>query len=249
MRKIIIGSVALKYHFPDFDRENADIDYLVEKETKSTKLVEHHVIPPLWKRIKPDQEYLTPDQLYTLKVSHSYWNIFWNKTIYDILFLKEKGCKLDEELHNELYLYWIEKHGPKNVNLNKNNNEFFGKYVEREFDHDLIHELVKYYEEPLYKDLLIDPNKPLINKTKFFLQSHLDQIRTVKEEGYTLGLERHYLPGNTNNIKVAYMRALKILITSASKGWFPTFIVDNYKEISELDLNTKEIRTKLKHLL
>ena len=45
------------------------------------------------------------------------------------------------------------------------------------------------------------------------------------------------------------MRALKILITSASKGWFPTFIVDNYKEISELDLNTKEIRTKLKHLL
>jgi len=245
--KVLIGSEILRKHFPDLKRENSDIDYLVKEKTeKSTRDIEYHVIPPLWEIMEPNQKYITLDQLYTLKVSHSYWDKHWNKTIYDIIFLTESGCILDKALHDDLYDYWKEIYKPKNVNLNKTTEEFFDDSVEREFNHDQLHEVVAYYDEPLYKKLLIDPSKPLISKKKFFEMSHIDQIRTVKEEAMTIGLERYYIPKKTYSLKVSYMRALKTLITSASKGWFPTFIVLNYKEISKLDFDYKDINIKIR---
>jgi hypothetical protein len=249
IKKVFIGSEAMRRHFPDFNREAGDIDYLVAELTdKSTREVEYHVIPPLWKRIKPDQEYLSANQLYTLKVSHSYWNINWEKTMYDIKFMTSKGCEVDWSLHDELYEYWSNKFRAKRANLNRNTEDFFDDCVEREFSHDDLHEVVKYYDDPLYKNLLVTPDKPLMSKKAFFEQSHLNQIRTAKEEGMAIALERFYLPGKTHSLKVAYMRALKILITSATKGWFPTFMVLNFEEVSSLDFKAKELMERLEEL-
>lgn len=246
--KIYIGSEVLKKHFNKSEifrdhKNKSDVDFLVEDKTNftNTRYTEYYEIPPLWKRMKKNQKYLTLNQLYTLKVSHSYWNIHWQKTMQDIVFLKDKGCVLDEDLHSELYLHWEKIHNKKNVNLNTLTKDFFNKdHVNREYSHDSLHEIVKYYDEPLYKKLLIDNDKPLISKKKYFEMPFIDQIRNVKEEAMTIGLERFYLTNETRSFKVAYMRALKILITSATKGWFPKFIVLNYKEISKLDFKIKD---------
>lgn len=247
-KRVYIGSEAMRYHFPDFKREGGDIDYMVAVKQKSSRQEEYHVIPPLWRRIKPDQEYISANQLYTLKISHSYWNIHWEKTMFDISFMTSKGCEVDWELHDELYQYWKDIHGTKRANLNKKTEDFFDDNVDREFTHDDLHEVVMYYDEPLYKALLVDPSKPLLSKKGFFEQSHLNQIRTAKEEAMTIALERFYLPKKTYSLKVAYMRALKILVTSATKGWFPTFIVLNFEEISKLDFKASQLMEKLEQL-
>ena len=134
----------------------------------------------------------------------------------------------------------------KRVNLNQYTEDFFDDAVDRKYTHDDLHELFKFYDEPFYKKLLVDPAKPLMSKKKFFKLSHEDCIKVVKEEASVIGFERFIIPEKTKNVKVAYMKALKILITSASKGWFTTFIVDNYTELSDIkDLNLKEIKEKL----
>lgn len=249
IRKIVIGSEAMRRHFPDFKRKAGDIDYMVDEITeKSTREVEYHVIPPLMKRMKPDQDCIFINQLYTLKVSHSYWNIHWEKTMYDIKFMTSRGCQVDWNLHDELYEFWSEKYRKKRVNLNKKTEDFFDDMVDREFSHDDLHEVVKYYDQPLYKGLLVTPEKPLLSKDAFFDQSLLDRIRTAKEEAMAIALERFYLPEKTHSLKVAYMRALKVLITSATKGWFPTFMVLNFEEISKLDFKAVELKERLQEL-
>lgn len=242
-KNVIIGSEVIRNNFSDFKRKKGDIDYLVEKVTgKSNREVEYHSIPPLWNNLKDDQMCLTLNQLFTLKVSHSYWNIHWEKTMFDISYLSDKGCILDEKLHDELYEYWKSIHGIKKVNLNKHTEEFFNDAVERKFNHDELHKIVSYYEEPLFKRILVEEDKTLVSKDKFFDMNFIDQIRTVKEEAIVIALERFIIPGKTQSFNVAYNRALKILITSASKGWFPKFIVLNYKEIKKIDFDLKKIK-------
>lgn len=242
-RKVLIGSDIIRNNFPDFKRDKTDTDYLVEVVTeKPSREIEYYSIPPLWNDLNNDQTQLTLNQLYTLKVSHSYWNIHWDKTMFDISYLKEKGCILDEKLHDNLYEHWKTVHGIKNVNLNKHTEEFFTDAVERKFNHDELHKIVAYYDEPLFKRILINKNKTLVSKKKFFEMDFIDQIRIVKEEAIVIALERFIIPQTTRNFMVAYNRALKILITSATKGWFPKFIVLNFNEIRKIDFNYKKIK-------
>src|SRR6188768_1330935 len=102
---ILIGSHAIKHWFPDFKRIPKDIDYVVLKERKnSIKGVEYLVNPILIEYYK--EEIAEPNTLYTLKMSHIFWDINWSKHLYDLQFLKDKGCILDKELFYKLYEYW-----------------------------------------------------------------------------------------------------------------------------------------------
>jgi hypothetical protein len=101
--------------------------------------------------------YVDPNFLLTIKTSHAGWDIHWEKTMADILFLKKQGCVVDKELYNRLVKDWIGVHGKKWASLKgKTSTTFFEDAVPRKYIHDDIHEVVAVYDKPLYENLIVE---------------------------------------------------------------------------------------------
>ena len=115
MRKIIIGSHAAKrYNLSRGDPE--DMDVWVEESIPSQKGLDQKVIPKkILDLINTDtEEYALPNSLFTIKCSHLGWdNPMWKKHYLDVLFMKQKGCVIEEELFAKLICYWKEEFGNK----------------------------------------------------------------------------------------------------------------------------------------
>lgn len=169
---MIIGSNAIKYWFFDFPRTPKDLDFVVwsknniDKEllelqsNSRTEILENPVLIE-W----VNQPVCPPNELYTLKISHSFWDLknnTWNKHLWDIQWLKEKGCKFIPELFYQLYEYWNNLHGEnKRSNLQMTSEEFFNNAVNFPINHDYLHELLiknEYFcaELPTYQKILKD---------------------------------------------------------------------------------------------
>lgn len=77
---LIIGSTAIKHYFPDFKRSPKDLDYVVEskKGLKNSPGIEYLENPII---LKYQQDgYLRPDLMLSLKISHMFWDINWEKS-------------------------------------------------------------------------------------------------------------------------------------------------------------------------
>lgn len=75
---MIIGSTAIKYWFPDFPREPKDIDIVGNYQLviPTEKRVERLNNPVLLACYRPIvSKYLLPNALYTLKISHVFWDL------------------------------------------------------------------------------------------------------------------------------------------------------------------------------
>lgn len=241
---IYIGSIAAKHWFPDF-REPKDADFLV-KNVKSvsnalevnSKRVEYYDVPPIYKYIEnPHSLYLSPDLLYTLKVSHCLWDIHWDKTMFDIQFFQNKGCKLNVELFYELYEYWKSIHNTKRTNFDKSNEDFFNDKVVRTYNHDDLHRIIMKTDQPLFNLIKKDLNGAEIDADLFGKLDITTKFDIVREEAYVIALERWLIPEITSNPQVAYSRALKALITRLSPVWLVLFIAENYSTLKKLDSN------------
>lgn len=209
---------------------------------KDAKILRDHFLKPdvdkNKERVKSSVRHASPDHLYTIKVSHSFWDIHWKKTMFDITFFQNKGCKLDEKFYNLLYKEWEIKHGKKKVNLNVENEMFFTSAVKRKYIHDDVHAVMAYYDEPMFVKLKSDQTKAMLDKNLFDKLSFEDKYKTVREECYVTALERFLIPKDFKmNQQVAYEQAMKLLITSMTKGWFPKFIVENWKNLRIQDIN------------
>ncbi len=230
--ELIFGSQALKHWFPDFPRDSKDLD-IIAKGKKSTKEVEYHWVDSFQYILdnNKDSKYVDPNFLYTAKVSHAAWDVWWDKTMHHIMFLKAKGCQLDRTLYNMLINEWKIVHGAKKVKVVGKGEEFFNSNIVRKYNHDDLHELVKFYDKPMHE--LIRPNKDDV-KVSIDLWNKLqynDQLKCALEETYVFALERYYeLPP-----KIAFYKALKQLITSSTKGFFNLFLIENYKELMDYD--------------
>ena len=240
MTLIVIGSIATKYHFPEA-RIPKDIDYFSdwrEPDDDESDIFWH---PSLGEWFGTDHRYATPDELYTIKVSHSYWELdngSWNKHIYDVLFLKSKGCKLIPELHSLLYKIWEEKHGKKKVDLTKESEDFFRDAVPRVYDHDSIHSSVAYFDVPMYTKVLKEGASVQMDMSAVWALPFDDQVRLFREEVYATALERLMIPKNYKfSPGRAYTWALRRTITSLTKGRSATFIVDNMDIFSKPDVD------------
>ncbi|QOI67571.1 hypothetical protein SEA_BEUFFERT_203 [Streptomyces phage Beuffert] len=235
--KILVGSRALKWWFAD-SREPNDVDYFSDTPIEGAETFWH---PDLAGYEWLDNQAATPIELYTIKISHSFWDLHgtWNKHMYDIAFLQNKGYGyIVPELYDILYPIWEERYGKKKVNLNASPEDFFNKNVVRIFDHDSIHRSIAYHDRPLYESILRDGHEVMVDKAKFDALSYEDKLRLVREEVYATALERQIIPsGYTSSPRGAYAWALKKTITSFSKGWFPLFIVDNYNELRSPDVD------------
>lgn len=236
----MIGSKAIKHHFPDFSREPNDTDYFspIEIAPKESG------VESFWHEDLKKWNFgpiATPDELYTIKISHAFWELHgtWNKHMMDALFLQKKGAKFIPELYDILYPIWEEVHGKKKVNLEAEPEEFFNdKIVKRIYDHDSIHESVAYYDRPLFERILRDNSDVAVDRKKWEALDHEDKLKMVREEVYATALERKLVPNDYQGSPgAAYTWTLRKTITSLTKGWFALFVALNFKDLTKADVD------------
>lgn len=243
---IIIGSEAIKYYFPDFPRKPKDLDIIVEKgefinllgEYSNYDKIERLENPILLKWHKSNSNYLIPDYLYTLKISHSFWNLengSWLKHIANIQWLKEKGCKLNRELFNELFEYWEKIHGKRKAsNLDMNAEDFFNNAIKFPFEHDFLHEiLIKHpyfesQEKPTYTKILKEGAEVDVCMEKFSNLTEKEKFNVTFEEICCMAVERY---PKSMYYKAQYERMLKKFIISHCKIDQGIWIIENHKKL------------------
>lgn len=234
---MLIGSQAMKYFFSDFPREPKDIDYISKDSIEGAECKWCDSFEYILNKY-PNLEIATPEILYTLKVSHSFWNIHWEKTIFDIEFLQRKGIVLNEELFEILYRDCKKRYGEKQAYLNVKNEDFFTKNVSRKYIHDDLHKAVAYYNEPLFNKIKKDKSLAKVDYDLFLNLTYEDKCNLCREEIYVTALERILIPQDfRSSDKSAFKQATKLLVTSMTKGWFPKFIITNWLNIKNYKYN------------
>ncbi len=242
---ILIGSAAIKYHFPDFKREPKDYDYISEVADKGIlgdKKVEYLENPILWE-LYSDYEVLPINVLYNLKLSHIAWDINWEKHLYDIIFLQQKGCFLNKELFYSLYEYWNTYHNKnKRYDLKMSADKFFDNAIKCPYSHDYLHTLI--VDAPTYSKILKDGEEVEVSEEKFNNLSFEEKLSLVREEVYVMAYER--LAGR--HYRTAYTWMLKKFIISHAPIWEMLFIIQNYEYLYKPHINYVElINNKLKN--
>ena len=230
--KLIYGSQAIKYWFPDFEREPKDLDFISDifcSDYFTTREIEYYYVPEFFQIFKnKDKKYLDKDYLYTFKVSHLTWDINWEKHMKDAQFLRNNGCKLDMDLYGVLYRKWEDWHGKKNVKMNVYNKDFFKPNIYRKYNHDELHEFFKFYERPLNEKIRYDLDSPLCSKELWDKLDYSLQLHCAFEEIFVLTAERYILVEKPLPFNTARVKTLKQMITSSTSGWFCRFLIENF---------------------
>lgn len=249
MTVLVVGSTALGIHFEDVPREPDDADYFITTG-ESSGVVQSWINREnvdVFSHLDLD-DYLnttksvapvriaSPNELYTIKVSHSYWELkngSWDKHIYDIRWMKRRGAQLIPDLHDLLYKIWEQVHGKKRSNLYMEKEAFFNDAVTRIYDHDSIHDSVAYGKEAMYNRILKDGSTVDIDNKKMWDLTHDELVRLFREEVYATALERIVIPQDYKvSPGAAYRWALRRTITSLTKGRSAKFIVENFEEFA-----------------
>lgn len=237
--KVLVGSKALE-RFRLNRREPKDTDYWVTEDEPVVGGEDNMVMPEsIMNRLEvTDSGVATPNTIYTIKLSHLGWDIHWQKTKLDCLWLEAKGRKIIPELYEELVKYWKKLNGKDFLSLSRNKSEFFTDHVTYVYDHDYLHELVAHPNPPMYTKCLKDGEEVLIDKEKFDKMSHEDQVRMFREEITTIAIERWLVnpkwKGKISWYK-AYLLSLQKTITSLTKNWATDFLVLNLKDFYKPD--------------
>jgi hypothetical protein len=242
----LIGSRAMAHWFPDARQPKEDTDWDYQSP--------HKTHPPV--RAFPDRHYdvftderlgqwdwgfvATPDELYTMKVSHGYWDIngTWDKHAADIVFLERKGCVFIPELHDILKPIWAEKYLKNPISLDQSAKDFFNNAVSAKYVHDTVHESVAYHARPWYESYLKEGSEVLVDNAKFWGLPLESKLEAVREELYVIALERIMIPRDYKGSPgAAYRWALKRTAISLFKGRWATFLLLNLDELGRPDVN------------
>ena len=262
---MIIGSKAMKYYFSDFPREPKDLDVIkgmpariIHNNTLRTEYLDNPVLAKHYsdKYGTDSPTYICKNELYTLKVSHSLWDLdngSWEKHIWDIQFMKARGCKLIRKLFYDLYAYWETIHGKrKTSNLEMSAEDFFDNAIKYDIPHDDIHELLikhpyfKGQSEPTYKKILKDGAEVDVCMDKFKKLTEKEKFNVTFEEVGVMMLENRY-PKDLHWRK-KYGRMLKKFILFHCKVEQGIWIIQNHKELlTNVPFNTEEFVDNLKN--
>lgn len=245
---LITGSTAARLSFRDFPRDPADVDcfavstiapdFVAGWRRGGGDLFSHPRLDGwLEERCCGKTAYATPDELYTIKVSHSHWELdngSWRKHMADIVWLQDRGAQLDGDLYLRLLEVWTEVHGAKKMSMKKQKGAFFADAVVRIYDHDSIHDTVAYGERALYESFLkrgesVDMDMERVRAAPFDVQ-----VMLFREEVYATALERLLIPRDYRfSPGHAYLWALRRTITSLTKGWSSRFMIENYRHFRD----------------
>jgi hypothetical protein len=232
MDKLIFGSTACKHWFSDF-REPKDLDY-ISKEKVMTKEVQSYWVDSFQLLLdnNNDSVYLDPNFLITVKMSHGGFDIHWEKTMRDIVFLKERGCVADRDIYKKLVKDWKAVHGKRWASLKgKDSKSFFEDAVKRKYVHDDIHAAIA-ADKPVYFKILKDGSDVECSEEKFNLLSHEERVILAREEIWVTALERFLIPNDFKYSNgLAYLKSLKKFATTMSSGFMKFWILDNFKDL------------------
>lgn len=227
MKKVIIGTTALKHWFPEYNREPKDIDYAVDRENIRTTVIteqgrEERLYNPIITAIE-EGKYLRPEYLLTLKMSHLFWDINWEKHMFHVQFLMKKGVGYDKQLFYKLYDFWKGYHPRvRRSDLKMSAKDFFNNAINYDIDHDYIHTLIN--PEPIYKKTLKDGAEVETDEDKFYDLSYEDKLGIVREEVMVMAWERFRKAG----YRRAYELMLKKFIIGHAPLYMALFIMENY---------------------
>jgi len=232
---ILTGSKATKHWFPDFPREPKDTDYVFEDNKKGFELKKDEgKIEYLWNPILFKYNYgfpiCIPNNLYTMKMSHLFWDVNWEKHEWDATWLREKGCVLIRPLFDELYKFFNVLHGEnKRSDLKMSSADFFDNALKCEYSHDWLHTLINPF--PTYEKVLIGEVE--VGEEKFNLLTEEEKEALVREEVYVMAFERW----PNIDYRHAYGRMLKKFILSHAPIWEAIWILENYKKLCRAEYN------------
>lgn len=236
----VVGGQALKYLYPDY-RETSDWDVWISDDPEAAELIgftDYSILPDevidLISRENGENVFVNKDTLYTIKLSHLGWDIFFEKHKRDVLFLEQQGAKIILDLYEALVSYWKKEHGNKDfLSLYKDKTEFFNDHVDYIYDHDYLHELIAYPHKPVYTKCLVSGEDVAIDKEAFDKMSFQDQVKMFREEICVIAAERWLIPEKVCgkvSWQLAYKYSVRKTITQLTKNWATGFLVQNLKE-------------------
>lgn len=254
---LLIGSRALAYWQPNFNcKPNADWDVISPEPIPGTEWHDpNHLNNSVFEHFVNDSDTMKFNG-YTLHVvnmtglaiikrSHLWRNYKFQSHITQYhkhqlvnYFTLIAYSKCRHKRYYQIYLDRLEltkqQYGNPHPSLRKSSTEFFDDPVNRKYNHDYLHELVAYYDKPLYTRLTPDPNSVWCSADLWDKLSYQGKCKCVSEEVIVTALERFVIPNLNYSTKHAYLRALDKVCTTMCSGWFRDFAIDNYPQIIEL---------------
>lgn len=241
----LIGGRAVRHSFnyawddPKTDRDyHSPVEFAGEHPIREDRLdifVDPHLGAWDWGPIA------TPDELYTMKISHSFWEInapeSWDRHASDIVFLERKGAVFIRELYDILLPIWKERYKRNPTNLEQNASMFFADAVDRKYDHDSLHASVAYFDSPLFERILRDGSDVAVDNAKFWAMDFDTKIKLVRELIYATALERIVIPRDYKvSPRWAYHWAVRRTATSLFKGEWALFLMKNLDLLMKPDI-------------
>jgi hypothetical protein len=178
----------------------------------------------------------------------------WRALSFDkhILHYHRKGLSryfVDNQLYQQRLALSYEAFKQWKPNLNKSVSDFFDDAVVKTYNHDWLHEVVAYYDKPLYTKLQKDSTKAWCDKDLWYNLAFEDKIKCVAEETKVIAIERFLVPrGWVIVSRIAYMKALEKVCTTLCSGWFRDFAIDNYPLIVA-EYNAADFEGYKRHIL
>jgi hypothetical protein len=235
---ISVGSTAAKFRWPDFPREPKDMDVFSNSPLPGEDAFWDDRLHDYFYHRGPGPvaRFATPDELYTIKLSHTEWELrngSWNKHMNDLLWMQQKGCQVDEQLYKLLRSIWIDRYGDRKFNLSDDKSKFFDDAVPRKYDHDSLHRSVAIMPgTSLYENFLKPGASVDMDMGKLWSVLDVDKqvvLDLFYEEIAVTALERKVIPSNfTASPAAAWAWATRRTITSLTKGRSSRFIRENY---------------------
>ena len=264
---VLVGSRALEFWVDGFTcRPDADIDLIVEPEEKehynslpnvdahSTEELNNHIMCLQYVRGLGDEQVIpgvgicnvmSMQGLAVMKRSHLWRERNFDKhiTMYHKHLEKHLNySSLELGILEERTKLSYELFGNRHPNLNQSNKDFFDDKVVKKFDHDWIHELVAYYDRPLFERLKHrgEEQSAWCAKDLWFRLPERDKTRCVAEEAHVIACERFMIPNDWQySSKKAYYQAVRKVCTTLCSGWFRDWAIDHFPEVLEHYSETK----------
>lgn len=174
--------------------------------------------------------------LYTLKMSHRYLkdSPHFLKTMKDIQLLRKYDAIIPEEYQDFYKERQVIQYNYKLPKLNQNKDTFFsGDGIIYEYDHDTIHEAVKFLDKPAYT--YYADGEVWSSKEKFNQCSKEIKLYGVLEESLVLACERSQLAFSPPpDARWSFEHALFKVCTSITSGFFREYAWENYDKVIEL---------------
>lgn len=174
--------------------------------------------------------------LYTLKMSHRYLkdSPHFLKTMKDIQIMRKCGVHIPEvyeQFYKERQKIQYNYNLPK---LNQSKDTFFsGDGIIYEYDHDTIHEALKFMDKPAYT--YYADGEVWSSKEKFNACSKEIKLFGVLEESLVLACERSQLAFTpAPDPRWSFEHALFKVCTSITSGFFREYAWENYDNVIKL---------------